>query len=246
MKYGKKQNIIMAAVILAASLLFVNLIQSVKANPKFTTERKAVNGADVIAKIRQDAKLTKLYNRPKLRNAQEVSAYIDSRKRVLETLAIADPVKTIDVAISPSEHLNLEDFWKLKSQHHIHINDMSFDVFTDGKWSSMVWVGTDSRLDFDSDAAKVIQQLGDLAPEPVTQMRAFDRNASFFEVRYVRASMAARDAWELQTNPSIRLVDTTEDIREAFSEGSRVVRVIDMPHIYVVENFLTKKVYPQP
>lgn len=210
-----------------------------------------INGADVVAKIKPKAQLVKLYNRPVMRSIQDIEQYVQNRKRVLEFIALKTPERLVDVAISPSAVVGLERFWTLKQKHGVEVDNISLDVFTDGKWTSMVWIGKDSNVDFNAEVSQFIQQLKSLAPKPTPEMRAagmnlFDPEKSMFALRYVRAKMIAKDALALQAESVIRLVDPTDDLMEAFVGKAPEVKVIDMPHVYVVQNFLEKKVYPRP
>lgn len=185
------KNKITIIVLLPTLILMVALIANARTaqQSKLIYEEHSINGTHVIAKIRGTA-LIKLYNMPNLDTLDETEEYTKNRKKILSSLATTSPEKQIEVTISPSRILTLDNFWSLVEKHQIAVEELSLDVITDGKWSSMVWIGNDV-VNF-SGLQETREKLIDIAPKSTEEMGArgealFDSARSQFSIRYVRA-----------------------------------------------------------
>lgn len=184
----------------------------------------------------------RIYNSQKLTSLEQIDTYVLERRGKLRELAQADPVREIEVAVSPSRKLSLEELGKKSRQYGLTLNELSLDIFVDGKWDRVVWFDkTTAVLNISDDAQTMARRIIEVessrpsghAGEDGSDLTALPAGSVGLSVRFARASLQAEMALRLQDDQSIMLVDPVTDLQDAFKGQADEVRVSRMPHLYV-------------
>lgn len=218
---------------------FDQLVRSGRSNSR------VVNGALVSAKGIRPFYL-KIYNEAQLTDPQLLGNYIEERKLALEALVEVNSDRILEVAISPSEPVRLDQFWQMKEKYGLEVDELSLDLTINGKWDSMIWVakenGMANPVNLSGSIGQVRQQLwGLLASVPLPpsedgQRRAEKLKMAELTLRFARGRVRGQEASLLQGEESILLVDPITDLRDSFSNEAVEVEVVAMPHLYVLLN----------
>ena len=184
-------------------------------------------------------KQLKVYNAPKLITLEDFDEYVTKRKAKLTDLATSDSNREIEVAISPSQRISLDDFGAMAQSHGLQFEELSLDVYVADKWARMVWFDkTTSLVDISQGSQRIAERIIEIessAPSPPGSVPTAIRTSGQTEiaVRFVRGRLRAQEAIQMQDNPRILLVDPISDIQDAFTDQAQEVRVSQMPHLYV-------------
>ena len=195
----------------------------------------------------------KVYNSFKVGTPEDLNSYLEKRKPQLSELAKATPNREIEVVISPSRKLSLEEFGRKSIAQGLLLDELSLDVFINDAWDHTVWFDKNtSVVDISQDASVLTTRIveiessnsmppssslppdGRMSPQPPKMDLA---------VRYARGRIKAVEAANLQTDPAILLVDPTTDLADEFKAKGQEVRVYQMPQLYVEKELRWGEIY---
>jgi hypothetical protein len=187
----------------------------------------------------------KIYNNPNIRDLDTLDKYVENRKRALKKLATQSPDRIISVDISPAEEISLIDFSLLCDRNDLDIDVLYLDLLVDGNWTATICAsdedieGKKSRVfDFSKSGADIENQLKKVyystPPPPGGGTARPDPTSVTYKIQHARGKIASTQAFSLQEEPSILLVDPATDLKDAFSNKAADIYVVDMPHLYVI------------
>jgi hypothetical protein len=184
----------------------------------------------------------KVANSFKIKTPDDLNSYINKRKPQLSNFANTTPTRQIEVVVSPSRRLSLEEFGRKAAYHGMQLDELSLDVFVNDAWDHTVWFDhRTSLVDISEDASLLAKQIIQLessrsfppslsgSSEPATAPSAKVDLA----IRYARGRIEALAGTKLQDDPAILLVDPTTDLADEFASQGREVKVHQMPQLYV-------------
>jgi len=260
MKLIKKTSIVVVGlvVVIVIASIALSLSGRTLASKGNFNQVPHINGLQLTVQGVQGRYL-KVENVPRLKTKEDFDSYITQRREKLNQLASESPERQIEVAISPSHLISLEDFGSKASSHGLTIEELSLDIFINGKWDRMVWFDkTTALLDISEDAKSLAERVIEiessrpqrpqkhlLAANEQTQSGVDFSNRKAQEgvplseanaqvaIRFVRGTVAAVSAVKFQEDESILLVDPITDIQESLRERAREIKVTRMPHLYV-------------
>lgn len=195
---------------------------------------------DVQVKVkRYNQNLLRVYNDPGFTSVEEIDLYVAKRKEQLRYLVGAHGDQEIEVALSPSRKLSAEEFLALAAKHGFTVNELSLDIFVDGKWDRMVSLDkTAGLIDLSKDSKTIISKVIEIeSASPGINKEEGEEELpaarTTLAVRYGRGKINGPSALRLQKHASILLVDPVTDIAESFKGQADEVVVARMPHLYI-------------
>lgn len=200
--------------------------------------RDTVNDISVTVEGREPFYL-KIDNLPVLTSMGDMDEYVARRKTTLAQLANQDSGRQVEVSISPQVHMPLAQMWKLRDAYRLDIDQMLVDLFVDGKWHSVMFVGDPNDpgeapyIDFTASSDEFEAQIKKLIPPKTPDSFAPDLSKLELRISWARAKMQAADALKLNSDPAIMLVDPITDILDAYQGRAIEVRVQNVPHLLV-------------
>lgn len=248
-------------IILASTALFVVFLRFQK-RPRIIEPTKAVNVVgsttsstvhDIPIQVTQvRPNYVRVYNSFKVRTPEDLSSYLDKRKPQLSELARATPNREIEVVISPSRKLSLEEFGRKSIDRGLLLDEINLDVFVNDAWNHTVWFDKNtSVVDISQDASVLTKRIIEIESSksmPPSSSLPSDQRVSTeppmdLAVRYARGRIKAVEAANLQKDPAILLVDPTTDLADEFKAKGQEVRVYQMPQLYVEKELRWGKTY---
>jgi hypothetical protein len=184
----------------------------------------------------------RIYNSPQFTAEEDIQIYAGRRRIQLANLAAATPNNEIEVAVSPSRKLLLEDFERMAREQGLAFDELSLDLFVGDKWDRMVWFDrTTSLIDISRDAGALIRRIVEIessAPAATKSGSPVESSELPLDrvrvaVRFARGRLKAASALKLQEDPAILLVDPITDISENFRGQANEIKIVQMPHLYV-------------
>lgn len=185
----------------------------------------------------------------KFRTEQEIKEYVQSRKKVLEGLALDDPGREIEVVISPNFEFSIEELKLRERIHGLRTTDLALDLYSGGKWDHMVQFDSTSKvIDINLNAADLIARLHEVenVPRPVRNDRRSDPNEAYGKpsfdsigVRFARGRLKAIDAKNLQEDGAVMLVDPLTDVQDKLSSDYSSVEITDVPQPFVAREIIS-------
>ncbi|MEW6171601.1 MAG: hypothetical protein AB1510_00825 [Bacillota bacterium] len=189
----------------------------------------------------------KIYHSPRIKDFASLNEYVTSRKQALKEMATRSPNRIIEVSISPSEPITTTQLWEIRDKHGLDVDEVYLDVLIDGKWTGTLGTNDgDAKetlgIDF-CENPKVIEQklrglLCSIPPPPKANRTKLNPNSITFMVQHVKAKTVATRALSLQEEPAILLVDPANDLKDPFINEALDIRVIGMPHLYIIKRVL--------
>lgn len=209
-----------------------------------------INGARVTVKGREPFYL-EIENLPEFQSIDAVYAYVAQRKAALAQLASKNSEREVEVSISPQEHLPLSQMWRLKDANKLDVDQMTVDLFLNGKWHSVMFVGDPKErgekpyINFNEPADKVEARIKQLMPPPAPATKLLlDSPGLELRISWVRGKLRAADALRLDSDPSILAVDPITDLLDAYNGRAVDIMVTNVPHLLVTKSRLAGQVYP--
>jgi hypothetical protein len=249
-----KRTLMLVGLLLGTAVLGLPLIKPAKestpSSPSFVNkkvDRIATLGNLSVRLKGIKEQYLKVYNSPKLNSQEEMDSYISERQSKLAEMAESNPERQIEVAVSPARKLSLVDFGDICKRNDLAIEELSLDIFVDGKWERMVWFDkTTALLDITQDAQTLTRRILEIeSSRPAAPMdSASDKPTSdpapplpvqqaTVSLRFARGLIKTASALRLQQDKVLLLVDPVTDLQDAFKDEAKEVRVKQMPHLYV-------------
>jgi hypothetical protein len=183
----------------------------------------------------------KVYPETEFRTIADVDSYISKRKAALNNLAAKDPVRLIEVSISPADYMSVSSFWGLKAKYGLDVDELGTNwLDSTGTYGGAMNVadprelGEVQRVDFTASGASVESQLKQqLSAMPQPPNRTLVPAGLTPKVRWVRGTLTAQNAAKLAADPAIMLVDPVTDIYDTYRTRALDVRVVDMPQVLI-------------
>ena len=214
----------------------------------YVDEQVSVNGLALRVRGFKPSHL-KVSNVPRLATQEDIDLYVAKRRQDLTQLAQQSPDREVEVLISPSRKLFLEDFAEQVSEHRLALDALSLDLFIGEQWSHTVSFDRHTKMvDITADPKAIAErviEIESLAPRPhpkpgVASVPAVDPENSKVAIRFVRGRLSTQAAATLQQDPAILLVDPITDIKDLFRDDARKVTVTEMPQLYVEQAALLR------
>lgn len=231
----------------------VNAMQQVQGQSGPPQEREVgardiVNGISVAVEGREPFYL-EIDNLPQLTSLGAIDKYIANRKPSLAQLSKRNLSRKIEVSISPQQHMPVTQVWELRDSYKLDIDQMLVDLFIDGKWHSVMFVGDPNDpdevpyVDFTAPADKFEAQVKQLIPAQTPDKTVLDSPKLELKISWLRANIQAADALDVSSNPAIMLVDPITDILDAYQGRAVEVTVQNVPHLLVEKSRLEETIY---
>jgi hypothetical protein len=198
--------------------------------------KQLVNGATIVMRGHKPFYL-KLYNESPIASLAELETYIGARSQALMQFVATNPGRILEVSVSFYDPMDLERVWSLKETYQLDIDGMTAQLFVDGAWHSVMFVGDpvepDDRayINFETSAAEFITQLASLIEAASGNEATLDPANVVFKADWVRATMPANHALALNSLNEVTLVDPISDFLDSASEQALDVIVVDVPNL---------------
>ena len=182
----------------------------------------------------------KIYNTDagKLLTQKSLDEYIAKRRKALEKIISQNPEETIEVNVSVSKELNLEQFYKISNKYGLTIEQITLDKLVDEKWQGTIIVGNDWRNLFDFSSAETIQkQLEERANKALSLLG--QSGTLTFNLLDAKGKIVVKNAIALQNDPMILLIDPIDDLKKPFINQAADVKVMGMPSIFAIKRSLS-------
>lgn len=241
--------IVIAAVAVITSLVLLNnnrfQVIGKEKNNSPRLEHKTLYVNDLPINIKSYGNKAKVYLKNDLSSIDEINQYVEKRKNKLLEIATENPFQEIEVVISPSEQTSLKEFKDKSALYNLSINRMALDLFVDDKWSRMAeFDNTSTVIDINQDAESIEKRIIELESgnTPNKQDIGKDKNKPTREpkftstgIRFVRGTLPAGLAQNLQKEDSIMLVDPLSDIKDVLKKQYAEVEIVNMPQLFVLK-----------
>ncbi len=198
----------------------------------------------------------KLYNQTPLATDDQIDEYIQTRSQTLKQLVERNSDAQLEVSVSFRDYTDLDALWQMKRQFEMDVDDMTVHLFLDGERYSVTYMADPKEpddvayIDFETSVEEFKEQLKDLMPSAsfaedgiAAALSPSDFN---FKVDWLRASLPADIALEVNAQDSVMLVDPVTDLREQYESRVLDVFVVDVPNLHAARQQAAIEVPAQP